>query len=1045
MKGTRATHALWLTLAVAATWCAMTPPAHAQLPAARLYAVFPPGGKAGESIDVSILSGADLDEVDTLVFSHPGITARQKVQQTPRGPQPVANAFEVTIKPDVPPGLYEVHAKGVFGLSNPRAFVVDTLPSIVEKEPNESSDQATTVELNRVVEGRFGGTADVDLFRLQGKKGQRILVEAQALQIDSRALVSIELLKDGRPLDRAASDIRRDPVLDHVLPADGEYVLKVYDAIYRGGNEYFYRLRVHTGPHLDFAIPPAAPPGSSSQITLFGRNLPGGQSSDAVLNGDPLQKLIATIRAPNEADALPEGMFLSSKEAFADGFLYALQGPEGRSNALFLGFSHDPIVLEKEPNDVLEQAQTIAVPVDFVGQLQRRGDIDRVVFEGKKSQQLWVEVIGERDASVLDAYVTVDQILVDKEGKVTGTSRLTAQDDFTAAPDATLFDTRSDDPIFSITLPADGRYLVSIRDRYFESRGRPDMVYRLVLREPRPDFRVVLVPYVPTVTNNNAHAAPWPLTLRRNDSLALKALVQRRDGFAGPVRVHVEGLPQGTTADDVVVGQNNVGVVVIRADADAPAWLGPIRATATARIPRPDPGNPQAVREVDVTHPVRFGTVVWGGNQNMLTVGRVARSTLLNIIEEVAPVQVIAGSVVDEGSVNRQVLVPVRVRKQGGFDDKVTIKWLDQPKQVQVTNVTIDKGKDEGLARIFIPANAPQGVFTLRLEGEAQVSYSRNPQRVERLKAEQQKIAEELKAAQQAQQKAKTEADAATKALADAANMVKAKTAAREKAKAALQQAQQAAQAAEKALADASRKLDAVAKLLAAAEKDEAKKGQVPQLKQQVEAAQKAKADAEKKLADARQALQQAMKAAQQAEQELAAAVEAQKKAEATKAEKDAALKQAEEKVKALTAAKTAVDKEVTAAANAAKPKAIKIYPAAAAITIINHPAPFTLSASVPNGGTVKRGQSLEIKVAVKRNKDFKEPVTVQLMLPPGTKGIQAAAVQIPADKSEAVLKVQVSGDAPEGAVPFPAIRGTATFQGKPAVVDSPITLKITK
>ncbi|RMG36562.1 MAG: hypothetical protein D6725_10380, partial [Planctomycetota bacterium] len=149
--------------------------------------------------------------------------------------------------------------------------------------------------------------------------------------------------------------------------------------------------------------------------------------------------------------------------------------------------------------------------------------------------------------------------------------------------------------------------------------------------------------------------------------------------------------------------------------------------------------------------------------------------------------------------------------------------------------------------------------------------------------------------------------------------------------------------------------------------------------------------------------------------------------------------------LKALTAAKTAIDKQVTAAANAAKPKNIKVYPAVTAVTIINHPAPFSVSASVPNGGTLKRGQSLDVKVTIKRNKDFKDAVTVELMLPPGIKGIQAPKVQIPPDKTEGVLKIQASGDAPEGTVAFPAVRARATHQGRPAVVDAPITLKIVK
>ncbi|MCA8989079.1 MAG: hypothetical protein KDA78_15645, partial [Planctomycetaceae bacterium] len=61
----------------------------AQLPAARLDGVFPAGAAPGSTVEVTI-SGNDLDDVDRLLFSHPGIKAERKLAaETPfdAGPQ----------------------------------------------------------------------------------------------------------------------------------------------------------------------------------------------------------------------------------------------------------------------------------------------------------------------------------------------------------------------------------------------------------------------------------------------------------------------------------------------------------------------------------------------------------------------------------------------------------------------------------------------------------------------------------------------------------------------------------------------------------------------------------------------------------------------------------------------------------------------------------------------------------------------------------------------------------------------------------------------
>src|SRR5580698_2853231 len=126
------------------------------LPAARLYSIYPAGGKQGTTFDVTI-AGADLDDARQLQFAEPGISGEPKMGEPAlgqTGPQPLPGQFTVTIKPEVKPGIYEARAVGKYGVSNPRAFVVGTQGELLEVEPNNSAKQATEVPLGTTVNGR---------------------------------------------------------------------------------------------------------------------------------------------------------------------------------------------------------------------------------------------------------------------------------------------------------------------------------------------------------------------------------------------------------------------------------------------------------------------------------------------------------------------------------------------------------------------------------------------------------------------------------------------------------------------------------------------------------------------------------------------------------------------------------------------------------------------------------------------------------------------------------------------------------------------------
>jgi len=72
-----------LFLSIFAFWLgSLCSESQAQLPQTRLYSLSPMGAQAGESVEVTVANGADLDELDQMVFSHSGISAKHKSGKT---------------------------------------------------------------------------------------------------------------------------------------------------------------------------------------------------------------------------------------------------------------------------------------------------------------------------------------------------------------------------------------------------------------------------------------------------------------------------------------------------------------------------------------------------------------------------------------------------------------------------------------------------------------------------------------------------------------------------------------------------------------------------------------------------------------------------------------------------------------------------------------------------------------------------------------------------------------------------------------------------
>ncbi len=632
--------------------------ARAQLPQPKLFTVFPPGAKAGSTVDVAA-TGAELDEIQ-LRFTHPGITAKALA---------AANSFSVTVASDVPPGAYEARVLGRFGLSNPRTFIVGALAEVMEKSGNNSPETAQEIALESVVNGHTDSQA-ADYYKFTVKKGQRVLADCASRELDSRASDSLLLLTpDGRELERA----RLGGLIDHTATTDGTLILKVNDFVYRGGPEYFYRLTVSTGPQIEFVFPPAVEPGKKSKVTVFGRNLPGGVPSQVSVNGKQLDQLVVEITPPSDTTALQRlatALTLGGESAGLDGFEYRLKGANGAlSNPALLTFAGAPVVTETEPNNSPDKAQKVSLPATIAGQFATPNDRDWFAFDAKKGDAFWIEVISHRLGLPTSPFVVIQKVTKNDKGEETfaDVQELAESATNLGGPE---FNTAHRDPAGRFEAKEDASYRIGIRDLFGRTIASPRHVYLLTLRKEAPDFRLVAVPDSAPTKKAPIDVVTSASSLWRGEALPIKLLVFRRDGFKEDINVSVSGLPAGVTAAAVIIpaASNSISLFLAAKD-DAPTGLGEIKIAGTAKV-----GDAQLVREA------RLSTVNWDlVTDNNTTEGpqtRLARSFPLAVTDrESAPLTfAMEAKQPLETCVFNKLLIPVNFTRRADFKTDVKLK-----------------------------------------------------------------------------------------------------------------------------------------------------------------------------------------------------------------------------------------------------------------------------------------------------------------------------------------------------------------------------------
>lgn len=138
-------------------------------------------------------------------------------------------------------------------------------------------------------------------------------------------------------------------------------------------------------------------------------------------------------------------------------------GLNGTSTAFTFEVTDTPEVLEVEPNNTADKAQAVTLPVTINGQIASGGDVDCFAFQARQGERVVMDCSAFRlnPASQTNFFPVL--YLFDAQGR-----ELARNSGY-----------HSLDPLLDWTAPADGRYVVQVRDMLY--RGSPSSVYRLTI------------------------------------------------------------------------------------------------------------------------------------------------------------------------------------------------------------------------------------------------------------------------------------------------------------------------------------------------------------------------------------------------------------------------------------------------------------------------------------------------------------------------------------------------------------------------------------
>jgi hypothetical protein len=449
--------------------------------------------------------------------------------------------MKLTAAPEAALGVREFRIGTSLGLSSVGQLVVVDEPVIVEAAANNTPQSAQPLKLPCVVAGKLEIIEDVDFYKFEAKAGEMLTFELFCARLQDKIH---DLQKHAKPMltlydadgrELAANDhfYFADPLLSYQVAKTGAYYLQVRDSTYDGDPRWVYALLLTNRPYASHVYPMAGQVGQR-------------------LNVEPVGS--AQFAQAKVALQVPAAAGVRQLQLDVGG---------GKTNPVTFYASLLPQFNEHEPNDEPSKASRVVLPCGINGRIGQKRDLDHYVFAAQKGKALRFELKARRFGTLLNSSLHgILEVLTPKGVVVAG-------NDVTHGQEASLV----------FTPNADGDYVLRVRD--LNSKGGGSFVYHVEADEARPDFAL--------------RCDPDKAMLGPGASVAWYVQVNRLNGFAGPVRIDIKGLPKGVSVSPLTVPpEMKEGLLVLTAEAGATHQAVNVEIVGSAEVKR-DGSKPETL------------------------------------------------------------------------------------------------------------------------------------------------------------------------------------------------------------------------------------------------------------------------------------------------------------------------------------------------------------------------------------------------------------------------------------------------------------------
>jgi hypothetical protein len=221
-------------------------------PKPRISMAIPLSAAPGATSKITI-RGLNLDQATEIKFAEPiegaSVIVKSKGKaEMPKESDPAVYGdtkveLEVKLPAEMAEGKMSLIAVNAAGATAPHDLaVVKTVP---EKEPNGAFATAQPVESGQTVQGAISAPLDVDVFKIEGKKGETWTFEVEAQRRGSVLDPMLTVHTSAGRILAVSDDTTssRDAAVKVILPGDGSYTVTLMDAHNAGGAMHVYLLR----------------------------------------------------------------------------------------------------------------------------------------------------------------------------------------------------------------------------------------------------------------------------------------------------------------------------------------------------------------------------------------------------------------------------------------------------------------------------------------------------------------------------------------------------------------------------------------------------------------------------------------------------------------------------------------------------------------------------------------------------------------------------------------------------------------------------------